>query len=247
METNFQMNRRILVTGGAGGLGKEITLALLKKGHSVIVLDRTPKHQIPAEWIDRLLDYRQVDLADLSRVQQVLDEYTIHAPSRIDVVIANASPRIFKQFKDFTRRDVVELTHASFTGHVLLINGFLSSMLEKDYGRIIVIGSKSGVCGYSSGSMYCSLKSAWIAFHESLAREFKSYRKNVTITTICPDSFSDTQGMPLRHHRFIVDRIEKEIFKSLDRPHSRLMFIAAFPGKFGIALQYLRKSIRVFP
>jgi short-subunit dehydrogenase len=246
MEKNCQLIRHVLITGGANGLGKEITLMLLKEGHSVIVLDKLPKYQIPEEFIGKLLDYWQVDLADLSQVRQVLEKCITDAQIKVDVFIANASPRIFKHFLDFSSQAITEITHASLTGHVLFMNGFLSSMLENNYGRIIVISSKSGVRGYSTGSMYSSLKSALITFHESLEKELKSYQKNVTITTICPDSFSDTLGKPLRHYESIINQIKKQILKSLTHKHSRLLFVAAFPGKLGIAFQYFHKLLRVF-
>ncbi len=239
------MSRNVLITGGAGGLGKEIALMLLKQGHSVIILDRAPKQSVPGEYLAQLYDYLQVDLADLDMLRQILDDFKAKQV-RIDILIANAAPRVFKHFKDFTNQEIIQLTHASFTAHAIIINGLLPSMLHHNFGRIVTIGSKSGVLGYSSGSMYCSFKSALITFHESLEKELESYERNVTITTICPGSFSDTHGRPLSQYGFIVHHLKKQILKAICSKYSRLLFVAPISVKFGIAYQHIRKLVRIF-
>lgn len=240
------MNRRILVTGGASGLGKEICLALLHEGHEVVVLDQTPRRAVSGDWIRQVQDYWEVDLSDLGSLQGIVDQRIRHGKTGIQVVVANASPRIFKHFKDFSGREIIDFINASLAGHLLLINALLPSMLESRFGRIVVIGSGSGVRGYSSGSLYCAMKAAFTALHESLDKELGSYRRNVTVTTISPGSFSDSLGRPLKHHRRIVDQTVLYVREAIDSQQSRLRYAAETKSLIRFAIQYLRKLFGVF-
>lgn len=236
--------KRVLITGGARGLGKEITISLINAGYKVIVWDKTAKDQIDASYLTKLEDYVQVDLADLDQARQCLITSIQIRP--VDVLILNASPRVFNHFIQFDSSDILLLTQAAFIGPAMILHDVCSQMIENGYGRIIIINSKSAVRGYSSGSLYCSYKSAWLALHESLEKELKSYAKNVTITTLCPDSFSDTDGRRLSGYQYITGNIIRHILQSFESTGSRIIFVATFHSRLSAALQYCIKIIKVF-
>lgn len=240
------MSLRILVTGGAAGLGKSIVQYLLARGHSVWVLDKAPESQMHDKFDGALAGYRRVDLGNPEEVLETVRWLTESDAQGFDVLIANASPRIFKYFKDYTEQELFDLTCAGWTAHLIIIHAFLPFMMKKGFGRIICIGSLSGIRGYSTGTVYCGMKSAVIAFHESLQKELAHSGSDVTITTICPDSFSDTQGEPLPQHHRIVHWVLEQIHRSIRIRRSRLLFSGVMRVKFRSAFQYLLKAIRVF-
>ena len=99
------LHRKILYTGGAGGLGLPAVLTLLDKGASVVVLDRDENKievlKDQAKGIGGNLLIKQVDLADeMSLRSAVLD--SISELSGIDTLINNAAIYPAKPFDQFT-------------------------------------------------------------------------------------------------------------------------------------------------
>ena len=238
--------RKVLITGGAGGLGKNLSLWLSQQGYDVIVLDKLDVDSCDADLRAKVFDYIQLDLADCAAVQLFINNYIQNGNHAIDALIINAFARVFKNFQDFADSEVVDFVHSSFLNQLLIAKAVLKKMLENNHGRIITISSKSGIQGYSSGSVYCSLKSAWIAFHESLAKELSQFKTGVSITTICPDSFSDTRGRELPHHDFVVAKIKKIVLDALRNPESNIYFPLAFKTRLVLSWQLLKKLMKIW-
>ncbi|MCU0645420.1 MAG: SDR family NAD(P)-dependent oxidoreductase [bacterium] len=238
--------RTVLITGGAEGLGNDLSQVLAQKDYNIIVLDRLDPGSLEQEFRDKLSEYIQLDLADLESVTGFIKGYIENSIIVIDVLIINAFSRIFKSFQDFTDFEIVNFTHASFLNQVLIANSLLKKMLENEYGRIITISSKSGIQGYSSGSLYCSLKSAWITFHESLERELSVSKRDVSITTICPDSFSDTTGNKLKHYDFITGKIKRIVLSALKNQDSAIYFPVTFKTRLFLSWQMVKKILRIW-
>jgi short-subunit dehydrogenase len=119
-------------------------------------------------------------------------------------------------------------------------------MIENNYGRIIIISSRSAIQGYSTGSLYCSLKAAWVTLLESVERELKNCQKKITITTICPDSFSDQAGKKSQQYEHITEAIKKIVFKAISGKGSGIYFPAAFQTKIILSLQLFRKILKLW-
>lgn len=240
------MEKTALITGGAGGLGKELAFVLMDKGISVIVLDKFPQENLDDDYKSRLIKYISVDLSDLEAVKSTVEKYFINESLRIDILIINAFPRVFKNFQYFKDHEIIDFVNAAFTSQLILVNHFLNKMIENGFGRIIIISSKSAIQGYSTGSLYCSLKAAWITFHESIAKELRTCPKNICITTICPDSFSDQQGKRHTQYEHIMKAVKKIVLKAISGNGSRIYFPAAFRTKFVLSSQLFRKLIKLW-
>ncbi|MGB4135961.1 MAG: SDR family oxidoreductase, partial [Microbacterium sp.] len=84
--------RRVLLTGGAGGIGRAIAAALLRAGHAVTLTDRIPQEQgdgLAAALRDTVpgaeVDYAPADIRDAEAVTALVRDMP-----RIDIAIANA-------------------------------------------------------------------------------------------------------------------------------------------------------------
>lgn len=203
--------RNVLITGGAEGLGRYLARHLLSRGHRVLVLDRAPIEDLPAEYRESLAAYLQVDLADWSAVRDCVSRILENNEQRIEVLINNAASRTFANFHEFKARDIDQCIQVNFRTPVLLAHQLLPSMREYGYGRIINISSRSAFRSYRTGSLYCSTKNALVAFTESVGRELAASGDNITINAICPDSFRTREGQDLPGAGKILATIAKAI------------------------------------
>jgi short-subunit dehydrogenase len=80
-------------------------------------------------------------------------------------------------------------------------------MVVHNTGKVIIIGSKSALKGYSTGSLYCSLKMAHIGFFESVKKELKKCHSSVTVSLIHPDSFSSISKKHIDDSNPIIKKI----------------------------------------
>ncbi len=201
-----------LITGGAQGLGRYLAEYLHKRGYGLIILDIQSFETLPDSYREIIQSYYQVDLSDISLLNKIIDEI-LYKHAKIDVLINNASLRIFRVFLDFTDTDIKRYVDVNFRAPILLSMRILPVMRKYCYGRIINISSRSGFWGYKTGSLYCSTKSALIKFTEALGRELADNINDVTANVICPGSFSKTDHK--KHKGY--DRIMSSIAKTIDR------------------------------
>jgi len=238
-------NKTVLITGGAKGLGKELSLLLIEKGYPVIIVDKVNPEDLPPDFRSKLLDYFRLDLADTKAVIEFIRQHLSKNELAIDILVINAFPRVFKAFKDFKDQEIINFVNVALLSQLLIANVVAKRMIENDFGRIISINSKSHAYGYSSGSLYCSLKSAWMTFHESLSKELLQSNKNVSMTTICPDSFADTAGNKSRHYDFIIKAIKKRLLSALSRKKSSIYYAVTFKTRIIMTYQLFKKIVSI--
>ncbi|CAJ0928606.1 unnamed protein product, partial [Mesorhabditis belari] len=182
--------KKVLLTGGAMGLGREMCSVLARKGVDLIIWDIDEKG---AEETARMVrtngvkvSVRKVDLSSRTDIDQAAKEFkeTIGEP---DIIINNAG---IAQQKYFTEKKdhLIEATiRVNLLSHFWIARAFLPSMLRRDSGHICSIASAAGLFGCSGMSDYSASKSGAIAFQEALEVECKVLGKNgVKFTTVCP-------------------------------------------------------------
>jgi short-subunit dehydrogenase len=203
-------NLNILITGGARGLGQLICDHCHRLGHSVFVFDKIPFESIPSEQRNAISAYRQINLADDEHLNKVCADL-LEKECRIDVLIHNASSRVFHTIEEFSIEEIEQSLQVNMLAGILLVKWLLPGMKERGFGRIINISSASAFHGYSTGSLYCSSKMAMITFTESIGSELQTENKDITINAICPSSFSEIGGAQLQNYRTIVKKILRVI------------------------------------
>jgi len=131
-------------------------------------------------------------------------------------LINNAALRFFRNYIDFSEKEVHEYVAVNFTAPILMIKRIFPLMKKSEYGRIINISSIGGFHGYTTGSMYSSTKGALIKFTEAFGMELNGSKGDITVNVICPDSFSSVSGEKYYGYDHIVNSIVKHIDKILD-------------------------------
>ena len=190
--------RRLLVTGGARGMGLLIAREAAARGASAALWDRDAEAlEAAADSFPPAADsaapsvWRQVvDVSDRGQVE------TAAAALRSgfgdpDLLVNNAGVVSGKAFADLTPEEVERTLSVNTAALFWLTRAFLPSMIRRGEGHLVTMASAGGLIGAPGLSDYCASKFAAIGFHESLRAELRRTAPGVRTTLVCP-FFVDT-------------------------------------------------------
>ena len=176
--------KKVLLTGASGGLGKAIAIELAKNGADVCLTGRNQKE---LEDLQKTIGGKtEIVLSDLSNPIGITDlaNTAQEKMGQIDILINNAGitrDNLFIRMSDDDWNDVMNINlNSIFKLTKLLIKG----MIKRRFGRIINITSVIGVAGGAGQSNYSASKAGIIALSKSLAQEVGS--RSVTVNSIAP-------------------------------------------------------------
>ncbi|MFP3465358.1 SDR family oxidoreductase [Leifsonia sp. SIMBA_070] len=164
---------RVLITGGASGLGRAVAEAVEQAGGTPIVFDRDASPGGENQYQVDVSDTRAVEEAVAGAVDRVggLDAVVtaagIDKPGRLDEIAADDWERIIR---------------VNLLGTVSVVRATLPSLI-RSHGRVVTIASSLGIKAVSEATAYCASKFAVVGFTRSLAAEL---RGEVGVTTIIP-------------------------------------------------------------
>ena len=164
-------SKRILITGGASGIGAATAARFLEEGSAVCVLDRDPEarkkiaRELPG--LAGLLD------ADVSNLQQVQTAFTeaIGIMAGVDVLINNAGISIRHNFLDITSAEWDKVIAVNLTGVFYVAQTAARHMMERGSGVILQTASTNGIMGYPFYADYNATKAGVIELTKSMALE----------------------------------------------------------------------------
>lgn len=200
-------NKRAVVTGGAQGIGLQITKQFLQTGAAVTVWDYSESAFAAAKTelgaLAEKVQMVQVDVTDRNSIAQAVAQL----PSPVDIVVNNAGITRDKSFAKMADADWDAVISTNLTG---LFN-VTKSLFEKfnpdnQHKRIINISSVVGLYGNFGQTNYAAAKAGVIGMTKTWAKELG--RKGFTSNAIAPGFIETamTQAMP-------KEAIEKMIAK----------------------------------
>ncbi len=182
-------DRIALVTGGSRGIGRAICLALATRGAKVIACARSVDalQELSAEAQKRELsgaiEPRALDVCDRAAIDALVEEIGAKY-GRIDILVNNAG--ITKDGLLLTMDD--EQFDAVLTTNLRsvfwLTRAVSKLMIRNRYGRIVNIGSVSGVMGNPGQANYAASKAGLIGFTKTVAKELG--KRKVTCNVVAP-------------------------------------------------------------
>ena len=171
-----------LVTGGGGGIGREIAAQLKAAGANVAICGRNvEKLEAAAHAIGGALTLPG-DLLDDTYVQSCVDR-TVEAFGGLDILINNAGVALSKPFAETAIEDFDRVMATNVRAPFILIRSALPQ-LRKARGRVINIASVVAHKGYPLQSAYAASKHALLGLSKSLANEL--YEDGVRVHVISP-------------------------------------------------------------
>lgn len=177
MELDGFEGRGALVTGGARGIGREISERLRDLGASVAVGD------LAAPDIPGCLGIA-MDVTDEESVEAGVRIAHEHLGS-IDILVLNAGVFVIEPFEETTLASWQRTLDVNLTGPFLVARSVLPGMRERGYGRVVSIGSSAGITGGAkSVAAYGASKAGVMALAKSIASEYAPH--GITSNALAP-------------------------------------------------------------
>ena len=216
-----------LVTGASRGIGEAIARAFAREGAHLAITGRSKPELETLQMEFSSLGVRcksiVADLAQSGAVEQVWRE-AIQAFGHIDILVNNAglgSSGNLKPVVDYDDDFWERLLYLNLTVPYLLSKKALPSMIERNYGRILMTASVIGKIGMLHGAAYAASKHGLLGLMRTLAIE--TAKQGITVNAICPGPVR-TQMTKLRLEHEAV-RLGKSVaeFESTWTPIGRLL------------------------
>ena len=205
-------NKRVVVTGGASGIGLATAVRFLNEGANVVIMDkdREAGEQLLTE-LPGLTKFFTCDVSDMSQVQSAVGEI-IRVAGGIDVLINNAGISIRHDFLDITPEEWEKVLAVNLNGVFYVAQTVARHMMENDGGVILNTASTNGIMGYRHYSDYNASKAGVIELTKSMALELApAIRVNAIapgyiLTPMQRSEYTDemleevNQKLPLKRH-----------------------------------------------
>jgi len=203
-------NRVVVVTGGAGLIGREFIKAIVEHNGVAIIADINEeiglkiKAELSKELKSESIDFVQLDITSKESLEKCIS-YIHSKYQRIDALVNNAYPRnknYARHFFDVEYEDFVENIGLNLGGYFTTSQQFAKYFQKQEYGNIINISSIYGVVApkfevYDGTDMtmpveYAAIKSGLIHLTKYMAKYFKG--KNIRVNTLSPGGIFDNQN-----------------------------------------------------
>lgn len=181
-------DKKVLITGGASGIGKLMGEIVLKRGAQLIIWDINPAGVTATT--NELLKLGKVTsyVIDVSNANQIKETEKLVKKDCgvVDVLINNAGIVVGKYFHEHTSEDINRTMDINANAPMQITLEFLSDMMHQNSGHICNIASSAGLISNPKMSVYAASKWSVIGWSDSLRLEMRQLNKDVAVTTVTP-------------------------------------------------------------
>ncbi len=182
-------NKIVFITGASSGIGKACAeLFATEKANLILAARRIEKLKRLSETLKKKhkikIKYFQLDVRNLEEVKKSISSFETEW-KKIDILINNAG--LARGFSKIYEGDTVaweEMIDTNIKGLLFVTRQVLPSMVKREKGHIINIGSIAGHEVYANGNVYCATKFAVNALNQSIRIDVMD--KNIKVSTIDP-------------------------------------------------------------
>ena len=183
-------DKRVLITGGASGIGRLMGAMALDKGASTLVIWDINQQSIDDTIAEltakgKVVGYR----VDVSDEQSVIDaaKAVKEQVGQIDILI-NCAGIITsnKTFENYTTAEIHRTMNINTIAPMVVALQFLPDMIARNSGHICNISSAGGLISNPKMSVYAASKWAVIGWSDSVRIELEQMKSKVKVTTIAP-------------------------------------------------------------
>jgi 3-oxoacyl-[acyl-carrier protein] reductase len=183
-----------IITGGATGIGRAISLALAKNGANVIINYNKSKDKALAlvqeiEQLGQKAYAIQADISKFEDAEKLVNEAINHF-GKLNILVNNAGITDDALILRMSETQFDRVIETNLKGVFNTSKHAVRKMVKSDYGRIINITSVSGILGNAGQTNYSAAKAGIIGFTKALARELSG--RNITVNAVAP-GFIETE------------------------------------------------------
>lgn len=184
--------KKVLITGGATGIGKACAIEMQKNGYDVYITYNSTEPDYDVNKI-------KCDLKNSDEIKALFE-----AVGDIDILVNNAGVSLIKMINDVTDEDYDSITAVNERAVYFCSKHATLSMLKKQSGAIINISSMWGQMGASCETLYSMTKAGVIGLTKALAQELAP--SNIRVNCVCP-GIIDTR----MNAQFSKEELEAEV------------------------------------
>ncbi len=184
---NASIQRVAIVTGASRGIGKAIALTLANDGCHVALLARS---EGPLSEVKSLIEeaggsasVHAADAGDSARLAETIESIASER-GRLDILVNNAGITRDNLALRMSDEDFDTVVNVNLKAAFITSRAAIRPMMRGKYGRIINIGSTSGVVGNAGQANYAAAKAGLVGMSRALAREIGG--KGITVNVIAP-------------------------------------------------------------
>ena len=249
--------RTVIVTGGNANIGRGIALAFAAEETNVVIVgrDEAQGRRVLEQLLERGAKealWQAADVTDRGQVDAMVD--AVHERlGLVDVLVNNVGGNVdFDAFVDSDPRTWEQDIALNFTSTLNCTKAVLPDMIDRASGRIINIGSTSGLVGDPLLAVYSAMKGAVHAFTRVLAKEVG--QNGITVNAIAPygtlpeDFERDVSSGSRWHPDGIISRTVATRAEAMATIARRTVLAreTAFPSEIGAAAVYLASDAAAF-
>ena len=187
--------RVVVITGAGGGLGKAHALEFASRGARVVVNDLggAGDGTGSGDAADLVVDEikaaggeavaNKASVSDKAGAQSIIDD-AVSAYGTVDILVNNAGILRDKSFKNMDMNDWDVVMDVHLNGSAYVTKAAWPIMYEKNYGRIVLTSSVSGIYGNFGQANYGAAKMGMVGMMNVLSIEGLS--KNIRVNTLAP-------------------------------------------------------------
>ena len=179
---NFK-NKKILVTGATGGIGKALVQKFVSlEGNVLATGTKTEKLDALKKEFPNI-NVLKFDISNHSKIEDFIENVSSQLVG-LDILVNNAGinmDNLSLRMKDDEWKKVIDI---NLTSTFLLSKHSIRNMLKNKFGRIVNITSIVGHTGNTGQANYAASKAGIIAMSKSLATEYA--KKNITVNCVSP-------------------------------------------------------------
>ena len=182
-------NKYTLITGASSGIGLEIAACMADKGHNLILTARRENILMEAsndisEKYKVKVDYIAADLSDID-APEIIFNYCEENDYEVDVLVNNAGYGIPTSFHETSMEEEEKFIRVLGISVIAMTKIFLSGMIERGYGRIMIVSSVAAFSPPSSiQPLYGPIKTFMNRFSDGINLNYN--HKGITSTAVCP-------------------------------------------------------------
>lgn len=165
--------KKVLITGGATGIGKATALLFKQKGYDVFITYNQSEPDF--DGITKI----KCNLENENEIIELFNQI-----KSIDVLVNNAGISLVKQINDTTAEEYDKIMRINARSYFLCSREAVKLMLKSHSGAIVNVSSMWGQLGASCEIAYSMSKAAVIGLSRSLAQELAP--SGITVNCVCP-------------------------------------------------------------